>query len=81
MAVALRQHLQGVREDAGAVAAKSEVKNELEKISHVFQEPLENELDVFLAAVELPVHHTASAFVVAWDPYLNNGSGKHHFDV
>ena len=49
VAVALRQHLQGVREDAGAVAAKSEVKNELEKISQVSQEPLEKELGAFLA--------------------------------
>ena len=32
VAVALRQHLQGVREDTGAVAAKSEVKWEQEKI-------------------------------------------------
>ena len=79
--VALRQHLHGVREDAGAVAAKSEVKNELEKISQVSQEPLEKELGAFLAAEELPVHHTASASVAAWDPYLNNGSGKHHSDI
>ena len=81
VAVALRQHLQGVREDAGAVAAKSEVKNELEKISQVSSEPLEKELGACLAAVELPVHHTASASVAAWDPYLNNGSGKHCSDV
>ena len=81
VAVALRKHLHGVREDAGAVAAKSEVKNKLEKISQVSQEPLEKELDIFLAAGELPVHHTASAFVAAWDPYLNNGGGKHHSDV
>ena len=40
-----RQHLQGVREDTGAVAAKSEVKWELEMISQVSQERLGNELD------------------------------------
>jgi hypothetical protein len=53
VALALRQHLQGVREDAGAVAEKSDVKNELEEISQVSQETLkvilEKELDIFLA--------------------------------
>ena len=57
------------------------MKNELEKISQVSQEPLEKELVICLTAGELPVHHTASASVAEWDPYLNNGSGKHHSDV
>ena len=57
------------------------MKWELEKISQVSQERLGNELDAFLAAGELPVHHTASASVAEWDPYLNNGSGKHRSDV
>ena len=65
----------------GAVAVKFEVKNEQEKIAQVSQDFLEKELDAFLAAVELPVHHTASASVAAWHPYLNNGSGKHHCDL
>ena len=82
VAVALRQHLQGVREDAGAVAAKSEVKNELEKISQVSQEPLEvlleKELEAFLAAGAS--QHTGSASVASWDPY-QDGSGKHRSDV
>ena len=80
VAVALKRHLQDVREYAGAVAARSEVKNELETISKVSQELLEKELEAFLAAGELPIQHTGSASVASWDPY-QDGSGKHRSDV
>ena len=82
MAQALRQHLQGVREDAGAGDKKSEVKNELEEISQVSQEPLkvllEKELDKFLEVGAS--ENTVSASVAAWDPY-QDGSGKHHREL
>ena len=75
VAVALRQRLQVVREEIVAAAAKSEVKWEEEKISQDFVFEKES-------AVELPLRYTASAFVVEWDPYLNNGGGgMHHRDV
>ena len=82
VARALRQHLQGVREDAGAGDKKSEVKNELEEISQVSQEPLkvllEKELDKFLEVGAS--ENTVSASVAAWDPY-QDGSGKHHREL
>lgn len=81
VARALKQHLQGVREDAGAGDKKSEVKNELEVISQVSQEPLkvllEKELDKFL---EVGASENTVSASVAWDPY-QDGGGKHHSEL